>query len=349
MKTIITIFFILYSLCCFAQTKYEDGPYKKYYENGNIKTEGFYKNNHKVGRWKDYFENGELKKENIFMSNGNWTGFKRIYSESGLLLIETQPANNGDLLEKHYYDNGSLKREFVIKKTVGGNRFIKNGIYNEFYENGELKIESRYEENNLVDVWTQFYSTKEIEWKVSYLNNHKQGNYLQFYKNGKVKLAGFHNLGLKDGEETHYDSIGNEILKLKYRKGKLANASKVSSSSIIEVPDGTTEKAPIDPGCGNKVGDDALECMSTAISNLVRRKFITPSEVKDTLKGRQRIFVIFKIDEKGSVVDIKARGPHPKLELEAERVLTLLPIMTPGTHFGKPVKVPYSMPIFLEI
>jgi len=59
----------------------------------------------------------------------------------------------------------------------------------------------------------------------------------------------------------------------------------------------------------------------------------------------QRISVIFKIDKNGNVIDIRARAPHPRLVKEAIRVLNMLPKMKPGIQRGKPVVVPYSLPI----
>ena len=47
---------------------------------------------------------------------------------------------------------------------------------------------------------------------------------------------------------------------------------------------------------------------------------------------------MFTIDENGVVTDIRSRGPHPKLEKEAERVVKLLPKMEPGKQRKQNVK-----------
>lgn len=350
MKILIALLFILYSLCVFSQSKHGDGFFKEYHKNGNLKTEGVYKNDYKVGLWKDYYENGQLKKENVFMTNGKWTGYKRLYSKDGILSSETKPDGNVGLIEKHYFDNGDLKREFLLVASNDGKRFLKAGVYKEFYENGTLKIESSYSKNNLVGVWKQFYPTKGIEWEVDYSNDYKQGTYRQFYKNGKIKAEGLHNFDLKNGEEKQYDSIGNETRKLKYKKGVLKNASKIPTSVIVKVPDGVIEKVPVYSGCESEFGNAAKKkCMSTAISHFVVDKFNTTFGGDTSLKGAQKIYVIFKIDEIGNVVDIRARAKHKALEAEAIRVLSLLPKMTPGFQYGKPVKVPYSLPIIFKI
>ena len=63
----------------------------------------------------------------------------------------------------------------------------------------------------------------------------------------------------------------------------------------------------------------------------------------------QRIFVIFKIDKKGNIVNIEARAPHKKLKEEAIRVVKLLPKMMPGRQRGKPVGVKYGLPIVFKV
>lgn len=45
---------------------------------------------------------------------------------------------------------------------------------------------------------------------------------------------------------------------------------------------------------------------------------------------------------------IRSRGPDRVLEKEAERIIGLLPKMTPGKQRGKAVKVPYSVPIVFK-
>ena len=67
------------------------------------------------------------------------------------------------------------------------------------------------------------------------------------------------------------------------------------------------------------------------------------------LSGRQRINVIFKISKTGDITGIRARAPHPGLEKEAARVIGLLPKMKPGKQRGKPVNVPYSLPIIFQV
>lgn len=114
----------------------------------------------------------------------------------------------------------------------------------------------------------------------------------------------------------------------------------------LEVPFNVIENVPIFPGCEKKKGNaKKKQCMSDKISKFVNKKFNTELASDFGLEGRQKIYVVFKIDKSGNVVGVNARAPHPGLEKEAKRVIKLLPKMKPGKQRGKAVTVPYSLPI----
>jgi protein TonB len=117
----------------------------------------------------------------------------------------------------------------------------------------------------------------------------------------------------------------------------------------IEVPFSVIENVPEYPGCEKGSNADKRKCMSDKIAKFVQRKFNTDLAGDLGLSGKQRINVIFKIDKNGNVTGVRSRAPHPRLEKEAARVINLLPKMKPGRQRGKPVVVPYSLPITFKV
>ncbi|MFK5983006.1 MAG: energy transducer TonB [Flavobacteriaceae bacterium] len=119
---------------------------------------------------------------------------------------------------------------------------------------------------------------------------------------------------------------------------------------IVDVPFAVIENVPIYPGCEKKKNNaDKKKCMSEKIQKFVQKKFNTELAGDLGLEGRQRISVQFKIDNKGNVVGVRARAPHPKLEQEAVKVVKALPKMIPGKQRGKAVGVLYSLPILFQV
>lgn len=89
--------------------------------------------------------------------------------------------------------------------------------------------------------------------------------------------------------------------------------------------------------------------MNEQMQKFIVKKFNTDLAGDLGLSGIQKISVFFKIDKTGEIVDIKARAPHPRLEQEAIRVVSLLPKMKPGKQRGKAVRVPYYLPIKFQV
>jgi len=125
----------------------------------------------------------------------------------------------------------------------------------------------------------------------------------------------------------------------------------VEEETIVEdVPFIVIEEVPIFPGCtGNN--KQLRACFSAEMSKFVSKKFNADLSTDLGLASGsvQKIFVMFKIDSKGDITNIKARAPHKKLQSEAIRVIKLLPKMTPGRQRGKPVSVSYGLPIVFKV
>ena len=109
------------------------------------------------------------------------------------------------------------------------------------------------------------------------------------------------------------------------------------------------EDVPVFPGCkGNK--KQLKDCFSKKVQKHFSRKFDAdlPNEL-GLSPGKKRVFIAFKIDKTGNIVNVQARAPHPKIKSEVVSVMNKLPKMKPGRQRGKPVGVKYSIPFTLIV
>ena len=109
------------------------------------------------------------------------------------------------------------------------------------------------------------------------------------------------------------------------------------------------EDVPVFPGCkGNKA--ELKKCFSKKVQKHFSRKFDAdlPNEL-GLSAGRKRVFIGFKIDKTGNIVNVNARAPHPKIKSEVIKVMKQLPRMKPGKQRSKPVGVKYSIPFTLIV
>ncbi len=119
---------------------------------------------------------------------------------------------------------------------------------------------------------------------------------------------------------------------------------------IGDVPFAVIESVPVFPGCeGLNNNEERKQCMSKKISQFVNKNFDTGLASDLGLSGVNRVYVQFKIDKTGNIVDVAARAPHPRLQSEGERVINKLPKMKPGQQRGQNVGVLYSLPITFQV
>lgn len=106
------------------------------------------------------------------------------------------------------------------------------------------------------------------------------------------------------------------------------------------------EEKPIFPGCEDAT--DKYVCFQEMMLRHVKKTFDYPDTAKKMgLQGK--VSIMFTIQKDGSIGDVKMKGPHDILEEEANRIISKLPKMTPGKQRGKPVKVPFSIPITFRL
>lgn len=119
-----------------------------------------------------------------------------------------------------------------------------------------------------------------------------------------------------------------------------------------EVSFALVERVPIYKGCNENMENKALkECFNEKMNSHVAKNFNVKVASKLNLPDdtEVKISVFFKISTTGEIEDIIAKAPYPELETEAIRTINLLPKLKPGLIDGKPVRVPYYLPIKFKV
>lgn len=112
------------------------------------------------------------------------------------------------------------------------------------------------------------------------------------------------------------------------------------------VPMAELDVYPTFPGCSN--GDK--DCFTKSMISYVKENFdVSLADNLNLKKGKQRIFVKFKITKTGNIEDIEVRAPHPDLKSHAEQLAKNLPQMKPGMKDNETVNVGYVLPITFNI
>tara|TARA_B110000003_G_scaffold5617_1_gene5928 strand:- start:179 stop:1333 length:1155 start_codon:yes stop_codon:yes gene_type:complete len=121
----------------------------------------------------------------------------------------------------------------------------------------------------------------------------------------------------------------------------LNNNSLTSDMAIIE-------DVPLFPGCERVPKSERRNCFQEQIQKHIIKNFRYPKIAQQAgIQGR--VFVQFMIGKDGNINGIRTRGPDKNLEKEAKRIISKLPKMTSGKQKGRPVRVPFSIPITFKL
>ena len=361
MKLIFTIILFLFSIqLSFAQDQ-PDGPFIDYYDTGELKVEGQYKNDKRVGAWKSYHKNGQISR--LYSYNKGKRNKEYIsYYNNGTLKNITEKIDD-EYISTGYYKSGDLKYK----------RQVETGYYKGYFESGVIKLEANYLEHDLVGEWKRFYENGQLEWFVTYKDGYRHGLYKQYYENGDLKTegnnskdkvhgeekrflennvlewTGNYNKGLLSGSWTKYSAIGDKSEKVKFKKGIASKSQFVDVLTLTKVAEGITEFIPIYPGCENALTNKTRKaCMNRNIKMFIVKTF--NKDIANGLSsGKKRIIIKFKLDKKGDIEIVKVTGPSAPLKLEAYRVVKMLPKIKPAIQRGKPVIFPFSLPIVFQV
>ena len=104
------------------------------------------------------------------------------------------------------------------------------------------------------------------------------------------------------------------------------------------------EDVPMFRSCKNVIKSERRKCFQNKINNHISKHFYYPKYA--TNRGIQgSVFIQFIIEKDGSISEIKTSGADKSLKDAAVRIIKKLPKMIPGKVNGKPVRVPFSIPI----
>lgn len=93
---------------------------------------------------------------------------------------------------------------------------------------------------------------------------------------------------------------------------------------------------------------EELKYFQSQLSTFIKANFSKDSAINLDLKGIQRVFVNFKIENNGDITLIDIKAPHLGLKKEAERVIKKLPKLIPAINHGKNVSIIHTLPIIFD-
>ncbi|MEL6986512.1 MAG: TonB family protein [Bacteroidota bacterium] len=223
---------------------------------------------------------------------------------------------------------------------------LKNGLYKEFYDDGELILHGHFV-NGL----------KQGEWiehglKGNYKNNKREGLWEaanEYY----VHLQKNYSNGKLDGDYIELDSLGNKVVHYIYKNDEIIDTL-IESSWTIKNETGEqfepVEEMPRFYGC-EEIGDrnERQHCATQKLLQYIYGNITYPKDArKKGIEGK--VLVNFVINKEGKATDIEIlRGVCEDFEDLCRNIIDNMPNWIPGKQKGEPVNVIFTLPINFKL
>ncbi len=197
----------------------KQGHWIKRNADENIIYDGFFVNDHPVGEFKRYDENGRLKSFLTYSNDGN-EALVVMYHPNGFIAsrgIYINQKKEGKWQFFSEYSEGYL----IAEEQYTGN--IRNGPSLKFYPDSTIAERITYVNDIKQGEWIKYYPDGNICLKSSYRNDKVEGRFEAWFDNSQIQFSGQYRNNARDGVWYIYNKDGTIKYQLEYIDGVAQN------------------------------------------------------------------------------------------------------------------------------
>lgn len=210
------------------------GTWKEFYDNMQVKEEGYYVRGKRNGVFKYYKKDGTL--ENMLMFNNGelvedaeetvMLDIRTIYKKDGGKLVGGFKDGIRHGVFREYDENNNLTHSLVYKdgKIIGeglvNQQGFKEGDWIHYYDTGEKYSEGIYDEGMRDGKWTFYFKNGQVLQTGFYVNDEPDGEWNWYFEDGSLLRKEFYRNGLEDGPSVEYNPKGEVVIKGEYIDGR---------------------------------------------------------------------------------------------------------------------------------
>ena len=193
----------------------KQGQWIKRAPDNTVIYEGFFKDNYPVGEFKRYYDDGTLRSVLNYSDNGN-TADARIYHQNGYLAATGRYINRKkEGLWQFYSEITNGYR--VSEEMYSGN--IRHGISVKLYPDGTIAEKINYVNDTAQGEWVKHYANGNICLKSNLLDGKINGKFEAWFENGNLQFSGEYVNDKREGTWYVYEKDGTLKYKMEYSKG----------------------------------------------------------------------------------------------------------------------------------
>ncbi len=191
----------------------KQGPWKAFFEDGKLKSEGAYKNDLKIGQWRYFFREGGIEQQgnyNAGRATGVWEWF---YLSGQTLREEEYNAGLEDGMSTEYNDTGAVIAEGPYVDGMKEGKWV--------YTNNDHKEEGEYFEGLRSGTWKHYYlSNDQLKFEGAFENGQETGAHVHYFDNGQVRMRGEYIAGNRHGIWEFFMKDGGRTVTIEYEDGE---------------------------------------------------------------------------------------------------------------------------------
>jgi len=186
-----------------------DGEFRRYYEDGTLKSLMVFSNNGSDAETILYYKNGLKASTGRYVNQlkeGTWRFYS--FTEKDLLISEADyqaDRKNGRMV--YYYPDGRVAEQLMYRND------LKHGECLKYYPDGTLTLKTIYENGKINGSFEAFHENGKPEIKGQYKNNLREGLWIIYGKDGSQRFRTNYAAGIPDNrsidiyESEYMDSL----------------------------------------------------------------------------------------------------------------------------------------------
>jgi antitoxin component YwqK of YwqJK toxin-antitoxin module len=228
----------------------KQGKWIYFYDDGTVRLEGTYRNDKKNGYFKDYDKDGNLISVTKYIDGV----LQEDVAELAELEVRTDYYPNGQVktiasykdgipegVRREFTEEGKIKMAYIFKageiigEGIMNEEGAKNGEWKEYFPNGSLRAEGKYNDGKRVGEWVFYHENGNIE-QTGYYNDFGEydGTWRWYYASGELLREEEWFNGLLDGYLVEYAEDGTVITEGDYIEGREEGLWKYQSDNYSE-------------------------------------------------------------------------------------------------------------------
>lgn len=166
----------------------------------------------KIGKWRDFYDNGNLRYIGQFKENEPYGTFRNYYP-AGKLQVKREFLEPTLSQVTFYYQDGDLMAKgFYLNQE-------KDSLWQTFGADSNIVSEGNYLKGKKYGIWTIYFPNGKVAEEITYVDDIKNGLYKKYFDNGVLRQEATYVNGLLEGISVFYDPNGLKTLKGKYYRG----------------------------------------------------------------------------------------------------------------------------------